>query len=282
MRAKARPPETAPHRVLRCHALCWIIAYALLQGGEAAAEGLSPLDKRRQGDASVDRSLLLPSAETLPDGAATIDSYQLIGLGVSYGLTDDVTFSASTLLPILPHITLPFLAHLKARLSRWPTALLSVQATAGTNYSLVQAELAGGLSLAVLLDLALDPTSDLTLSLSLHGGWVGRDGTRNANCYDCGDPTDYQDSAGFLSATAAFNARVSKHVKLLTEAIFTTALTADGVSLVKEAISFNYGVRFCGTWAALDLSLIRHLHPGMDLDPVFILGIPYMAFSFRF
>ena len=59
---------------------------------ETKAE-MSPADRRRMQDPSSDRNIVLPSAETIPKGKMTFNSYELLGLGCSYGLTDNLQLS---------------------------------------------------------------------------------------------------------------------------------------------------------------------------------------------
>ena len=71
------------------------------EGGQATG---SPTALARGRDASIDRGFLTAHAETIGEGQWAFNAYELIFIGLTYGFTDDIQASISTLLPIVEDI----------------------------------------------------------------------------------------------------------------------------------------------------------------------------------
>jgi hypothetical protein len=228
----------------------------------------TPADMRKRADPSADRSLLFSSAETLHQGDVTINSYELIGLGVSYGITDSIELSGSTIIPAWRDAPLTLFLSGKFQVVRLPSLLFSVQTSAGILSGFPDDDDGSStLGLSALLDVILDSQGDFVFSTSVQTGW---------NYF-----FDDSESFGLVALTLAFNARVAKIVKLLFEVVIPGGFTSDDFALVEEATVFNYGVRFFGDSIAVDLSFLRPIAPVINLD-YFVMGIPYVTFSARF
>jgi len=75
---------------------CLALAPLYAQGQESDDQASHVLG-RKDRDAAVDRNILLPSAETLSKGDIAVNSYELLLLGMSVGVTDAVELSATSL-----------------------------------------------------------------------------------------------------------------------------------------------------------------------------------------
>src|SRR5690349_9810374 len=57
-------------------------------------------DLGAQEDVTIDRSFLLPTAQTQPKGKLAMSDYELFFLGLSYGLTDHLQLSTEAFIPL--------------------------------------------------------------------------------------------------------------------------------------------------------------------------------------
>lgn len=235
---------------------------------EGSTEALSPLERARVSDASNDRGIVSPHADTIREGRVAINSYELFFIGLSYGVTDNLQLSATTLLPVFGEM--PFIGLLNGKyvLMRDTHTVLSIGASiahAGNDGDGVT--LLGG---AVYVDRALGDSP-----VHLHGS------------------LDMQGLVGSFSgdveladgASVRFNAgatiQISDFVRLLFEVIVPAFLDADGLDFA-PVVPLNYGVRFYSGRLAADLSFIRPVGrnaPDLDSLPM---GIPFVAFSAQF
>ncbi len=235
---------------------------------EGTQGGASPAEMRRSADASVDRNILMPSAETISEGDVTFNSYELLLAGVTYGATDDIAISLTALLPITSDF--PVFASLsgKVRLYAGSNDILSLQQNL-MSFG-VDGESAGIIGAHLLYDHIFDDSGRYTLTLAMSTlGVLGATG---------GD-VDLADGA-VLGFSGAFSAHVGSFVKLMGELYLPGAITPDTTELVQEALLFNYGVRFFSSSIAVDLTFLRPIHP--DADSAFVMGVPFVTFSARF
>ncbi len=236
-----------------------------------SAQELTPAQKRKSADASVDRNILFPSAETVNKGDLTINSYELFLLGLTYGITDDLQVSATTLLPILTDF--PFVLALAGKWQFVDTGKILVSVQPNFMFMAQDGNSLGGFGAGIAADFILDDGGKYVVSVS----------ESNLMLFgDIGSGGVLTDGFAFTLA-GAFSARVARIVKLLAEVSLPGALnwnTGD-FEVVPEGALFSYGVRFFGETIAVDLSFLRPLHP--DMDPGnFIMGFPYLTFSARF
>ncbi len=234
-------------------------------GSDARASGA---DARKQADAAVDRNILLPSAETISAGQLTFNDYEIFLVGLTYGITDDLQVSATTLLPIVSDIPFVALVSAKYRLIAMDNMLLSIQPTLNLAHS--SGETGGTFGFQLLYDYIVDDAGDLTLSAGLSANWLFVAGT-----FD-----EVSDGAGLLLG-GAVTWRVAEIVKLMGELVLPGAIGGGEFELVEQALLFNYGVRFFGERIAVDLTFLRPIHPDVDVGPL-LMGIPYLTFSARF
>ena len=207
-------------------------------------------------DASIDRGIVFPTAETIGKGNVSVNSYELLGLGVTYGVTDSLQVSATTLVPVNEDFLgyVGFSGKLKLfTAARWTLAAVP---------SILIAKDEGFIfSGSLLSDLLLDEAGDAILSAGLTTSVLFDSGSGN--------------QGPALTPHLGFAGRVSERVKLLAE---LSRVSLDGV-LDDSFWLLNYGVRFFGSTLAVDISLLRPLE-AMDSDAL-LLGLPYVAFSAR-
>lgn len=242
---------------------------------------LPPSEKARERDAAIDRGFLTSHAETIGKGQWAINAYELVFLGVTYGFTDDIQVSLSTLLPIVEDIPLVLALQPKFVLARTPETVVALRVPfTYINDLSSDSNSVGTLGAGVVVDHYFGPTGRIGLHAGLlvtgvFGDFNFSDEDEDGN--DDSDSVAFADGAGFeLDLGASFG--VSNAVKIILEGqIFAAA--GDGGFEVGEVVLINYGVRIHGSGFAGDLGFIR---PVGNVDTGLILGLPYVAISARF
>ena len=236
----------------------------------------SPAQLRRQADPSADRNILLPSAETVEKGDLTLNSYELFLAGITYGITDSLQMSLTTLLPITTEIPLVVLGAAKIRLIKSDRFVLSLVPTGSVISS--DGQTMGSVGLGVYGDVILDDLGKWVFSFSETNIWGFGHRVDDSE----GDAVGTQYLDGILFALSlAMNYRVHEYIKVLTELILPGGVVNGDWALVEEGLLLGYGVRFFGRTLAVDLSFLRPLHPDVD-DQGLLMGFPYLTFSARF
>lgn len=234
--------------------------------------GLDPVARHRKEDASVDRGFFNSHAETLRAGDVAVNSYELLFLGVSGGLTDDLQLSLTTLLPVVSEMPIMLLFQGKYAFYRDEMTTVAVRG----NFSYLASNddeiddasvtLFGG---AVAVDRFLDDGGRFAVhgALQLQGAIGSFDGD-----------VDVADGV-VIGLETGLTGRVSKRFKILVDVLLPAAYS-DGDFEVADAALFSYGVRFHGEDLAADLGFIRPLG---DVDTGdLVLGLPWVAFTARF
>lgn len=243
---------------------------------EAPGEAKSVMDARRDRDASVDRNILLSGAETIGEGNFSFNSYQLIFAGFTYGITDEIQGTLTTLLPVVAGMPFMLLASGKLKLIETDELIVSVQPelTIMTFEGVTVGAVGGG----VTADYRLDDAGKavLTGGLLTHLAF-GKKGKFQGMA----------DAASFL-LSAGFSYEVGSYVKLLTEMVLPAGYIWAGdlneFEVFEQALLFNYGVRFFGENLAVDLTFLRPIHPDVsnDITKILPMGYPYLTFSAKF
>jgi hypothetical protein len=229
----------------------------------------TPAELRRNGDVSVDRNILMSSAETINAGEVTFNSYELFLAGLTYGTTNNLAVTGTVLLPIVEDM--PFLVSLsgKYRLHAGANNIFSVEPN--LIYARSDGESIALAGVHALYDHIFDREGRYTLTLVMSAmGVLGA---------TTGD-VDLSDGA-ILGLSAAFSGRIARIVKLIGELYLPGAISRNKTELVEEALLFNYGVRFFSRTIAVDLTFLRPIHPDADTGPL-VMGVPFVAFSARF
>ncbi|MDZ4696189.1 MAG: hypothetical protein SGI86_13670 [Deltaproteobacteria bacterium] len=232
------------------------------------AQSQTPAEARRAGDAAVDRNILVPTAETLNEGDLTFNSYELLLAGLTYGITDDLQISGTTLLPVTEDFPFVLVAAAKYRLHKGPLSIFSVQPTVAIFAN--DGENATLLGIQALYDRILDPEGKWVLTLA--GGGYGVLGSTSGDI-DLNDGT-------VLTMSAGISGRLGRIVKFIGELYLPAVYSNGDFEFGEEALLFNYGVRFFSHSIAVDLAFLRPIHP--DADTGLVMGIPFVTFSARF
>jgi hypothetical protein len=231
----------------------------------------SPAERRRAEDASVDRNIFLSSAETIGEGKIAFNSYELLLAGLTYGVTDNLQLSVSTLLPITKDFPLVLVFNGKYRLIHTDRFILSVIPSGSIAHESTTDVTVGTMGAGVALDYLLDQQGNFVF----HGGATIAWGFGGSDS----DDMDFADGALFL-LNAGMNFRIHKYIKLLFELTLPGGYYKDDFEILEEGLLVGYGVRFCSSFISVDLTFIRPIHPDVETD--FVMGIPFVAFSARF
>jgi hypothetical protein len=229
----------------------------------------SPAEKRRRNDASVDRNILNSTAETIKEGQWTVNSYEVIGVGLSYGVTDDFQLSG-TLFP-LPggkgdeFVIFSLTGKYRMRTTRDSIFSLKPLVVASSNYR-SGAVLAG---LSAIYDEILDEEGKFVLTLG--GSALGAFGSTNSGVH--------LSDRLIMSLHSGLSAQLGNRFKVIGELILPASYFNGEAHISKNALLFNYGVRLFGPTFAMDLSLMKLLQYEI---PEFPFGLPFLSFSFRF
>jgi hypothetical protein len=236
----------------------------------ALAWGESPVELHKAADPSVDRNVLLPTAETVKAGDFAFSDYEIMLVGGTYGVTDDLQLTVTTLLPITSDIPLFLIGSAKYRLFSGDHLVFSVQPS--VIYTSFEGNRGGLFGFQLLADLVLDSEGRIVLHFAEGNQWV----------FGGASGGDIDVAGGVaLFAGAGLSARLGQHVKILAEVTVPGAYSkdTDKFELVDKATLFNYGVRFFGEMVAVDLTFIKPI--GTDSGKLWM-GVPYVSFSARF
>ena len=212
---------------------------------------------RRDADPSVDRNVVLPSAQTIPAGAVAINSYELFFAGLSYGISDHLQLSLTTLLPIVSDTPFILVTAMKWNFHRSERTVVSVQPT--VTIARESGNTGGTFGFSVMADRVIGDSGKVSLTGGLMTQTIfGGNVTSDLSVTD----------GAFLLLWGSIAGQVHKNVKLLGELVLPGGYTwANGgdFTLVDEALIFGYGVRFFGETVAVDASFLRPINPNVDV-----------------
>jgi hypothetical protein len=256
---------------------CLVLVTALgapvsaLAQAEVSASGTSvtPAEGRRARDASSNRGLVFPVAETTPEGDVELSSYELVLLTVAYGVTDRLQLSLTSVLPIIEGQ--PFFAWLTGKYAAYRDDTLVFSPLLSFNFFSAGGESLLLLTVGSLLDVILGERGQAALSFGLTGSFLLVDPSAHE-----ADLDTFDNSGILLNVGASWE--VASFVKLLFE-IMVPAAIIDGEFDVAEGVLISYGVRFFSEMLAGDIGFIRPVHA--DIEDEFILGIPWVTFTVR-
>jgi hypothetical protein len=216
-------------------------------------------------DPNADRGFLLPTAQTQPAGTLTFNDYELVLVGLTYGVTDYLQVTGTVLPPFSQDM--PTVAQVGAKLRMLDLPRLKLAAQASYWYLHVDVlDTSGSASLVEagpIATLCIDAGCDSTLSASVT--WV--------------HPLAPQSSDGnhaFIYG-ASLQARVSRHLKLLAEVDSASAITQGTWDNAGGAL-VGYGVRFFDAKLAGDVGFLRPVGGG---STNLLLGVPFVSFTVR-
>ena len=242
-----------------CFTAILIMMAAITTGSLLAA---SPAAERREVDASVDRNILMPSAETLKQNEFAFNSYELFWAGFSWGALDTLQLSFTTMIPAFADIPIGGMLTAKWKIIDTDYALFSVQP--GGIFLYNDGESGGGFQIGLLADFVLPTKTVFSLS-NIHMTSVGG--------YD-----DF--STWLMLTTIGVNQQLGSLVKLMVEFTMPSAYN-DGEFFIEDKLFFiSYGVRFFWKKIAFDISFIRPL--ASEVNDILLMGYPYVTFTVRF
>lgn len=219
--------------------------------------------ERSNQDANADHNILTPTAETINQGDLTFNSYELFFAGMSYGVTDDLQLTFTTLLPIVNSI--PFVGLFTAKYKLMDNGNTAFAILPGLLYTKYEGASAGSFNLTAVFSMSLNQDNLLSFSSTMNIPFL-----------------ENKTLDGMLfTFTAAINSRISKYVKLVAELSLAGAYANGEFHLGTEAMLFNYGIRFFNKDLAAMLSFLRPIITGDGENPI-ILGYPYVTFTAKF
>jgi hypothetical protein len=213
-------------------------------------------------DPHIDRAWFSPTAMTQPAGTFSFNSYELVLLGLTYGVTDSFQLSAITLPPYVEDI--PFVGYVSGKLSL---------------------PLSGRVRLGGSLGLGLAAHDGDTGTFGILGGAL-------SICTDepCASLVSFYLYAGFfleesedvipIGYGASLIQRLGRRVKLVLD-VGSGGVLASNSRQFAEGVVVSYGLRFFTGNIAGDIGLIRPIFFNEDVDMPFILGVPAVTFSYR-
>ena len=215
----------------------------------------------RAGDAHTDRVILMPTAETQPQGTFFVSSYELVLLQFGYGITDDLQFSALILPPIVADQ--PFFIS--------PTLKLNVARGEAGNVALL-----GGVDVVVAGD--DDDAAGMLGRFGAVGQICIQRGCRSSLSFNALLWSGLAGAEGSVMLTSAGGVfRVTDTIALLLEPTFAIPLNGD-LSEDDPVGAISYGMRFSGASFGIDLSFVR---PLTDITVEFALGLPFVVATCR-
>jgi hypothetical protein len=232
-------------------------------GNEPWSDAEQHLRPARQVDAHSDRIILMPTAETQPEGTFFISSYELVLLQLGYAITDDVQLSALVLPPLFQEQ--PFFVS--------PTLKINLARGAGASVAVL-----GGVD---VLAATGDDNGD--------SAFLGRIGAVGQLCITSGCRSslsanalfwarlDAEGSALVTSVGGVF--RVSDVAALLLEPTLAVPTSGDISDDLDDGLVVSYGVRLSGPSFAFDLTLVRPFIGGAG--DIFVLGLPFVVATYR-
>lgn len=217
-------------------------------------------------DANSGRNWLTPTALTPPAGTWSFSDFELFFASLGYAVTDQLTVSATVLLPIVEDIPLFAIASGKLQV-------------------LKAGNIRAALQLNVLYTSLDDGDDDFSLTASNLGGAL-------TLCIDDGchshitgylgagfglDSIEDQTAVPFVAAAAAAF-KVSRHVKFVFEA--DTAFVVGEVDEAADGFLGWYGVRFTSKFLGVDLGFAKPICDGCGDDGL-PMGFPFVSFTYR-
>ena len=218
-------------------------------------------------DANSGRNWLTPTALTPPAGTWSFSDFELLMISGSYAFTDQLSISATTLLPIVEDM--PFFGILSAKLQVIKSGnlrgalQLAVLHTSergsssidGNRFSLTVGNVGGALTLCI------DDECHSHLTGYLGAGFANED----------------ESSVPFV-ASAALTLRLGKRVKAVLEA--DTAFIVGEIDETANGFLGWYGIRFTSKEIGVDLGFAKPICEDCGNDGL-PMGVPFVSFTYR-
>jgi hypothetical protein len=209
----------------------------------------------------VDHVVLLPTAETHPEGRLYFSAYEVIFWQLGYAISDRVQATVTTW-PVIAKGQPFFIdGSFKANFYRSDVARLAVAAGATYVASTVdEANDTASVGHLAALGQVCVTAGCWTSVVGGLSGWVP---------LGQGDGTVYAGGIGLTS-------KLGKYVGLLLE-VDSGAYYHDKLNMAEGAL-VNYGLRFAGSSIGVDLTMLKPIGAGTD---DIVMGWPWIAFTYR-
>jgi len=235
------------------------------------------LARARAEDPGVDHGILSSHAETLRHGEIGVNLYEVVFVGFSGGLSDDLQLSL-TMLP--PLGTPPFLVALQGKYALYRDEKTTLSARLSSlNITDWQSDSSagGGVYLfgpGLLVDRAVDRGGRLTV----HGG-LSCHAALSADYATSDDPDEGSDWAGLILVEAGLTLRPTAWVQVMAETLLPLPLATAKASNAPRFALVDYGLRVHNEAFGVDLAMMRPVGE-VDMRGWF-LGIPFVGLSGR-
>lgn len=219
----------------------------------------SKVDKGIIEDANAGRSWVMPTALTEPAGTWSFSDYELFLVSLGYAVTDELSISATTMLPIVEDMPFWLLVNAKYQVIHSGRVRGAIQGAITTVHDGDSSATAGVIGGA--LNLCLDDDCRSTI-----GGYVG-----------AGFAHEDQSAVPLVFAgSLAYG--INKHVKLLLEAD-TGYIAGGGIDEAANGFLGWYGVRFTSSIIGVDLGFMKPICDDCDIG--LPMGFPFLSFTYR-
>ncbi len=229
----------------------------------APAPPVSTVDRGIVEDANAGRGWLMPTALTEPAGTWSFSDFELLLVSLGYSVTDQLSISATTLLPVVDGMPFWLLVNGKYQVlksGRLRGVVQGALTTVREDGNSANAAVLGG-----ALTMCLDDECHSHAS-----GYIGA-GFAHEN-----------DSAVPLVFAGSLAVRLNKHIKLLLEAD-SAYIAGGGIDQGADGFLGWYGVRFTSSIIGVDLGFAKPICTGdtscgSDELPM---GLPFVSFTYR-
>jgi len=218
-------------------------------------------DEPRFNDANADRAILFSTAETHPKGTFFFSDYELILLQFGYAFTDNLQLTLTGVPPLIKDQ--PYFFDLALKLNFLRT-------------DVVRAAVIGS-GMAMFTGQDTDPSSLFGARLNGVAQFCFETSCKSSFSFNVGTFLNSESNVIVpITLAGGLVVHVSKVVKLLLEPAYALVF-GSGVDNQPEGFLLDYGLRLSGNHFGFDLAFIR---PFAQDNP-FILGFPYLAFTYR-
>lgn len=214
-------------------------------------------------DANSGRNWLTPTALTPPAGTWSFSDFELLMVSGSYALTDQVSISATTLLPIVEDM--PFFGILSGKVQVFKSGKLR-GAVQGAILHMREDSIDDDFSATVgnvggVLTACLDTECHSHITGYLGAGFAQEDNS----------------SVPFVAAVG-LTVRLGRHVKAVFEA--DTAFIAGDINETSDGFLGWYGLRFTSKHVGVDLGFAKPIYDDSGDDDL-VMGFPFVSFTYR-
>jgi hypothetical protein len=211
-------------------------------------------------DANADRVVLFSTAETHPKGTFFFSDYELILLQFGYAFTDNIQLSLTGVPPLVTNQPYFFDLALKANLLRSDVVRLAI---------------VGAGTLVTIPD--TDPSTFFGARLNGIAQFCFEAACRSSFSFNLGTFINSESTTVVpITFGGGFVVHASDLVKLLLEPAYALGV-GSGVENQPAGFLLSYGVRLSANHFGFDLAFIRPF----GVDSPFILGVPWVAFTYR-